>query len=409
MKNTLLIVFLIVVTACGDETSRDDGDGGPEPCATGIICPVGTTCAANQLACITGNCGNGHIDAGEVCDDGNIIDGDGCGATCQVSVGAVCGDGNEDASEACDDGNALTETSCAYGTATCLVCDAGCNEISIAGHVCGDGHLDAGHEVCDDGNTASETACPYGSAICAACNADCSGTIELSGNYCGDGAPDAEHEQCDDANTITEAACPYGSASCTICAADCIEVPATGNVCGDGVVDPENEACDDHNTNLCGSCGFSCLNFTLGVARGQIVTIPGVMLVDGETIIVGDGFESVTFELDSNASTTVGTVAVTFLTSNNAATIAAAIRNAVNNHPTLAIDATQSGALVNLTNQRPTALGNVAITETVDIFDFVVTGMSGGQGGDCSVGQGCSNGFDCASGVCALDGLCEAN
>jgi cysteine-rich repeat protein len=27
-------------------------------------------------------CGDGYVDGGEVCDDGNIVGGDGCGATC---------------------------------------------------------------------------------------------------------------------------------------------------------------------------------------------------------------------------------------------------------------------------------------------------------------------------------------
>jgi len=40
-------------------------------------------------------CGNGIIDVGETCDDGNTIDGDGCSSTCQsgptcIADGVVC-------------------------------------------------------------------------------------------------------------------------------------------------------------------------------------------------------------------------------------------------------------------------------------------------------------------------------
>jgi cysteine-rich repeat protein len=54
-------------------------------------------------ACKTGLCGNGRVDVGEACDDGNLASGDGCRADCLKIE--VCGDGELDAGEACDDGN----------------------------------------------------------------------------------------------------------------------------------------------------------------------------------------------------------------------------------------------------------------------------------------------------------------
>jgi cysteine-rich repeat protein len=54
------------------------------------------------------SCGNGLLEAGnnEQCDDSNGANGDGCSATCQFeTVGASCGDGNVDAGEVCDDGS----------------------------------------------------------------------------------------------------------------------------------------------------------------------------------------------------------------------------------------------------------------------------------------------------------------
>ncbi|MCK4918998.1 MAG: DUF5011 domain-containing protein [Candidatus Pacebacteria bacterium] len=49
-------------------------------------------------------CGNSivDIDTGETCDDGNLVDGDGCSSTCQTEQ--VCGNGFLESPEVCDDG-----------------------------------------------------------------------------------------------------------------------------------------------------------------------------------------------------------------------------------------------------------------------------------------------------------------
>src|SRR5438067_8703249 len=70
----------------------------------------GESCVADQIAgaceggvCVPSSCGNGAVDPGEVCDDGNMVSGDGCRGDCRKIE--VCGDGELDAGEACDDGN----------------------------------------------------------------------------------------------------------------------------------------------------------------------------------------------------------------------------------------------------------------------------------------------------------------
>src|SRR5437762_4280402 len=64
-------------------------------------------------------CGNGVVESGETCDDGNptgnAASGDGCSTTCQIETGwtctgspsvctPVCGDGLLKGNERCDDG-----------------------------------------------------------------------------------------------------------------------------------------------------------------------------------------------------------------------------------------------------------------------------------------------------------------
>jgi len=80
-------------------------------------------------------CGNGLLDSGEECDDGNLLPNDGCSPTCQFEQ---CGDGVLQAGEECDDGNVLPND--------------GCSEFCVA-EFCGDGILQTGlGEQCDDGN-----------------------------------------------------------------------------------------------------------------------------------------------------------------------------------------------------------------------------------------------------------------
>lgn len=55
-------------------------------------------------------CGNGNLDPGEECDDGNNVGGDGCSASCTVD--SYCGDGNLDPGEGCDDGNTIDGDGC---------------------------------------------------------------------------------------------------------------------------------------------------------------------------------------------------------------------------------------------------------------------------------------------------------
>jgi cysteine-rich repeat protein len=137
-------------------------------------------------------CGDGLVEGGEECDDGNNAPGDGCAADCTIEP--FCGDGTLDDGEECDDGNNAPGD--------------GCDPDCIVEPSCGDGTLDDGEE-CDDGNNAPGDGC----------GADC--TIEPS---CGDGTLD-DGEECDDGNNTPGDGC----------AADCSEEGGgTGGTAGGG-------------------------------------------------------------------------------------------------------------------------------------------------------------------------------
>jgi len=56
-------------------------------------------------------CGDGIVQPGEECDDGNSVSGDGCYA-CIIEVVAICGDGILQPGEECDDGNSTSGDGC---------------------------------------------------------------------------------------------------------------------------------------------------------------------------------------------------------------------------------------------------------------------------------------------------------
>lgn len=141
------------------------------------------------------SCGNGIVEGGETCDDGNALDGDGCDANCTPTG---CGNGIVTAGESCDDGNTSGGDGC---RADCTL------------EVCGDGIVDPAED-CDDGNVASGDCC---SASCAA---------EPAGSACADDGNLCTDDQCDGAGSCahTDNAAPCDDSNgCTV-----------GDVCSSG-------------------------------------------------------------------------------------------------------------------------------------------------------------------------------
>ena len=92
----------------GTSTGGCDGQLGCA-CLPGGECLQDFVCEA-EICVDRGDCGDGVLDIGEACDDGNRSDNDGCVADCVL---AACGDGLVyQGVEACDDGNQVDGDGC---------------------------------------------------------------------------------------------------------------------------------------------------------------------------------------------------------------------------------------------------------------------------------------------------------
>jgi len=267
------------------ETEVPDGDAGDD----GEVVEDGDASDDGEVLL---DCGNGSLDPGEECDDGNGVSGDGCEPdcrwTCEVDLdcddadvcngvetcevaghvcrpgtaamdgtecvqtsgdpgvcrsgfcaAASCGNGTVDRGEECDDGNT-------DDTDDCLTT---CRSAS-----CGDRFVRAGHEQCDDGNATSGDGC----------DPDCTWSCE-SDPECNDGEPCTGVETCAE-HVCTAGTPPPDGSDCTTAGGApgvCRSGVCAAVGCGNGAVDP-GEECDDGNTSNTDACLSSCRNATCG-------------------------------------------------------------------------------------------------------------------------------------------------
>jgi len=223
-------------------SSSSSGETATDPTEAPPTCDLDGVCEPGEqaLGCADcKDCGDGTVDPGEACDDGNDDDSDDC-VRCNP---ATCGDGAVHAGkEQCDDG---AQNSDEWGPGP--RCRADCQ--GEAPH-CGDGVCQAEHEdaaacpqdgcaaVCGNGVKEGSEACDDG-------NQDdtdaCLGTCQAAS--CGDGLVRAGVEDCDDANSENTD--------------DCLNTCKAAS-CGDGFVRAGVEDCDDKNAVNDDACSNEC-------------------------------------------------------------------------------------------------------------------------------------------------------
>lgn len=241
-----------------DDGNRQSDDGCSmhckvEYCGDGVLQPSSEACeprlagdACNQACIFKASCGDGKIDPGEQCDDGNALAQDGCSALCVFE--ARCGDGKREPPEECDDGNLLNSDGCSaqcfkercgdgivQGQEECddgnRVPDDGCHHCRRPLDLCRNGELDPGEE-CDDGNFANDDACPN----------DCRLPV------CGDGQREG-FEGCDDGNLVAGDGCDSSCKPEYLCGNELIE---RGEQCDDGNQNNQDDCPNDCQLARCG-------------------------------------------------------------------------------------------------------------------------------------------------------------
>lgn len=262
---------------CPDRTicdSQGSCESLPDTCKEfGLQCSPGKICAADQAVCVDiGGCGDGIVEPGEVCDDGNVVDGvtsgagiftlDQCNHDCTLIQDPLCGNGLVDpnAGEDCDPGqvDSLGCNSNMAGAFSCKAARCGDGYVNLAaGEKCDSGGMDSPQcngkictfPVCGDNyiNPAAGEQCESNGRDTQTCNGSNAGSLACHSPSCGDGyintafTPGGElaPEQCDNAGGVDSITCNgnnhgnNGPGSC--------RVPA----CGDGYMNSVfGEQCD---------------------------------------------------------------------------------------------------------------------------------------------------------------------
>jgi cysteine-rich repeat protein len=215
-------------------------------------------------------CGNGVVEQGEECDDGNATDGDGCDHNCTLTR---CGNGVRSGSEMCDG----ADDQCCPGNCqqdcACPTCVPLCPPCAPAGNpTCGPAAMVASaapqttalccplgyHGLCNDGN-----ACTGFPGFCDPVTGDCD-VCDGNGNCIGD------QISCDD------------QIDCTVDSCD----PATGCI-----HTPDDARCDDGNPCTRDSCDplLGCRHLATGCACAADADCPEENPCTGVQHCVGCG------------------------------------------------------------------------------------------------------------------------
>lgn len=295
LKNVVLVVSLFAFGAagCSDDATTGTKTNNTQNADMGMEDSSGDN-NETDMTFIPRGCGNGVLEAGEACDDGDL-NSNTAADTCRTNCTQPrCGDGVQDEGEGCDSGAMNSDaipgrcrTTCSLatcgdgtvdegeecdgdtGSSTCNTAgftegDLGCSETCMFDTtlctMCGDGTAD-GTEECDDADLRGETCVTkgfaWGTLGCSTCTLD---TTECSADpaVCVNNIVE-DMEVCDGTDLVSETCVSQGFTGGTLaCVGDCTAFdPANCYTCGNGIVEP-GEVCDDGNTVGDGTCSSDC-------------------------------------------------------------------------------------------------------------------------------------------------------
>jgi len=249
-------------------------------------------------------CGDGELDATELCDDGNEEDDDGCSADCSerdpnyqcpvpgedCELVVVCGSGVLEGDEVCDDGNEEDGDGCSADCSevedgwTCPRPGRPCVELPV----CGNGTLERGEE-CDDGNEESDDGCSGTEESdspscqvedgfwCPAAGEDCVALV------CGDGTRTPD-EACDDGNDDEDDGC---SPVCEVEPGWRCSQSGCRPLCGDELI-VSNEECDDGDRESGDGCSAACRTEPFWDCTGEPSECESTIECGNETVEPGE-------------------------------------------------------------------------------------------------------------------------
>ncbi len=175
-------VTVAQLSACSAKAEKSACNAAGEPAAECL-----------QGVCVSVLCGDGIVETGEVCDDGNTVSCDGCSGDCRSNE--TCGNAIVDCQEQCDDGSGNSDLPNA-------LCRSDCKR-----QRCGDGIVDDKSGEDCEGVASSTASCSdfgfYTGTL--SCSSACRSDTSSCAGFCGDGVLNGI-EQCDGA--------PPGGESC---------------------------------------------------------------------------------------------------------------------------------------------------------------------------------------------------
>jgi cysteine-rich repeat protein len=184
--NAWRIALCVVPTLCGDgvvdagEACDDGNNATGDGCNATCAIEAAYTCSGSPSVCVP-NCGNGVINAGETCDDANILSGDGCSAACAIEANYTCvgtpsvctpncGNGVVNVNETCDDANQIPDDGCNAcsldPTFSCSGTPQVCMPLPVESK-CNDGADDDGDGMID----CADSDCAFGCGLATQCTA----------------------------------------------------------------------------------------------------------------------------------------------------------------------------------------------------------------------------------------------